>query len=280
MKGIKATRWMLLGILAMASQASHAFFVTLDVMALPAAQVTANATMAAASQMTASAHANSEKEQSTATANSAKEILQSIENTKKWIEMATFFAKAPTDWMTAIKTYATIGTGWPKPASSATTESSGALTPKDVETAITNALTTYGAARDIDGDQQRPNTVYEQVLKVRRDEMAQRSKLFDQFQESNRSRAVRMNEIEDLLSRAEYERDFNMVQTLLALEQTRMTSEQSSFDLSRAALAENAAIKRELAALDRQAGFTDLRINDPKDPSTAQRAIPRVSLPR
>ncbi|MGA0572118.1 hypothetical protein ACO2Q9_15475 [Variovorax sp. VNK109] len=261
MKGIKEMRWMLLGILALGSQASHAFFVTLDVMALPAAQVTANATMAAASQMTAAAKTNSEKEQATANANSAKQIQEAIKNAKDIMDQAHFFAKIPVEWAKTVKDYATIAQGWPKPADSATASATGALTPTEIQLSIEQALKAYGASTDKSGAQIEPNKVYVDLLRIRQEEMAQRSALLARYQDGNRDRQARMAQIEDLLNRAEFQRDYETVRTLLAFEQARFATEQSSFELSRVALQENAEVRREMMALKRQAEFSDPRLS-------------------
>ncbi len=280
-------RHVLVSALALCAPLVHAFPV-IDVMAIPAAQISANATTASGAKITttakansekeqASAKSNSEKEQATATTNSGKEIAQAIKNTKEIMDQALFFAKQPVEWAKMVRDYATIAEDWPEPAESTSDASEKALSASDIKAAIQEALTAYGAATKADGSEEiSANRVYEGVLQVRRDEMNDRSALIGQFNQLNRERAARMKRIERMLDMAEYQRDFDMVTTLLAMEQVRFASEQSTFELSRSTLAENAAVKRELETARRQASFTDMRLPTAGDKSSIYRPIPRV----
>ncbi len=263
-------------LLAMTAAASNAFPVT-DVMALPAAQVSANATTAAAAKITATASKNSEKEQATATKNSNEEIAKQITNTKNIMEQVHFFAKTPMEWVKTIREYANIGTGWPKP-----TTATPALTAEAIQSAITKALKDFDKeVPESTADLATKSDAYLESLNLRAEALGGRNTLVAEYEANNRSRAMRIKEMERMLNGADMQRQFDVVRTYLALEQIRFASEKASFDLSLKLMNEDAATKAQLAARNRVSDFTDLRQRKLKGegPTHTDQGL-RVDLPR
>ncbi|RZL59865.1 hypothetical protein [Variovorax guangxiensis] len=263
-----------------ASTSSHAFMVTMDMMALPAAGQVSNAVQSAGATNVATANKNSAQQVAAANANTLNTIKEAATNAKNIMEQALFFAKYPSDWIDLSKKYATAGTGWTSGQSTKdatrdalieydkyrTTDAAGRGTVKSLAAVYAQELEKYRNA----------NSPYVQVLSSKTDTATAYANLLAGFENQMEQRRQRMSILSDMLNASTLQREVTAIGTLIAMEQEIGANQRMAFEMSRDMIRENAASTAQAPVIQRMAEFTDTRSAAPsassgKSPLSLQR---------
>lgn len=245
------------------SQPSHAFMVTLDVMALPAANRVASAVESTSATKVASANKNSAEQVATANANTIKTITEAATNTKNIMDQALFFAKYPNEWIGLSKAYANAGNGWTSGTS--TKESFKQALIEFDKYRITNGagdgtVTSLAAAyaRELE-KYKNANTPYLQVLSSKTDTAAAYAKLLDEYRVQVEQRQQRMGILSEMFNAATLQREITAIGTLISMEQEIGASQRMAYEISRDMIRANADATVNAPVMQRMAEFTDTR---------------------
>lgn len=264
------------------SQPSHAFMVTLDTMAIPAANIVANSVQSTSATKVATANKNSQDQVSTALTNSAKEIQQAIKSTIEINDQAMKLASLPNGWVNLVKEYKDIGTGWvagPSTADSLTkaliaydqykqTNASGLSEMKTLSGVYKSEIAKYGTS----------NLPYVQAFSNRVDTATAYQQLFDDFKTSMVEQAARMGRISTMIDQAANQRDYDTVNTLLNFEQNLFNIRKSSFEISKEMIRENGLAAKNVPAMQGMAQFTDIRSTAAMGQPKSAGAVQRISF--
>lgn len=245
------------------SHSSHAFMVTLDVMALPAANHVASSVQSTGATSVATANKNSAEQVSTANANTLKTILEAATNTKNIMDQALFFAKYPSEWIELSRKYATAGNGWTSGQSTKdavrdalieydkyrTTDAAGRGTVTSLASAYARELEKYRNA----------NSPYVQLLSSKTDTASAYARLLATYEGQMEERRQRMGILSDMLNAATLQREVTAIGTLIGMEQEIGANQRMAFEMSRDMIRENAASTANAPVIQRMAEFTDPR---------------------
>jgi hypothetical protein len=245
------------------SQGASAFMVTLDVMAMPAANTVASSVKSSSASQVATANANNTSQLENNNKIAIKAITEAATNTKNIMDQALFFAKYPLEWARMARDYSNIGTGWPgQPGMKAD---------------VLNALKEYQAYRETQGTGEgailpitsvyaneidrykNANTPYVQLIVNKSDTASAYAGLFTAYQAQVVEHDERVAVLNTMLSKAELDRDYQMITTLIAAEQNLSATQKTAFEIARDMIKENAVITADMPVIQRMAQFTDTR---------------------
>ena len=263
MKTILSRLLLVFSALVAWSQSSHAFMVTLDVMALPAANHVASSVQSTGATSVATANKNSAEQVSAANANTLKTIMEAATNTKNIMDQALFFAKYPSEWIELSKKYANVGNGW--------------VAGQSTKDAVRDALIEYdkyritgaaggGTVTSLAGayaqeleKYKNANSPYVQVLSSKTDTATAYAKLLAAYEGQMEERRQRMGILSDMLNASTLQREVTAIGTLISMEQEIGANQRMAFEMSRDMIRENAASTANAPVIQRMAEFTDPR---------------------